>query len=72
MPVEAMNEEIGEMGDSGGGFDGDVDIGTKGSDDPMNSLGIVHNGLVGEDFSTLAHDADLNNVLVIVKADKKG
>ena len=70
MPVEAMNENIGEIGDSGGGFDGDMDIGTKGSDDPMNGVGIVCDGDIRKGLSLLVHDADLDGFLVVVKTDK--
>jgi len=70
MPVEAMNENIGEIGDSGGGFDGDVDIGTKRSNDPMDGIGIILDGDIRKGLSLLVHDADLDGFLVVVKTDK--
>jgi len=68
--LEAMNEDIGEIGDSGRGFDGDMDIGTKGSDDTMNGVEIICHGDICKVFSFLIHDADLDEFLVVVKTDK--
>lgn len=45
-PFGFFDESFGKFRDSGAGFDGGVDIGTEGSDDTDDGLGIVFDGLV--------------------------
>ena len=47
-----------------------MNVAAEGRDNTHDSLGIVIDGLIGKDFAKLVHDADLNDVLMVVKTDK--
>jgi hypothetical protein len=61
---------LGVGGNTGAGFDGGGDVVAEGSDDAKNGFGIVGDGLISENFSLLVHDADLNDVGVVVNTDE--
>ena len=66
------DELFGKVGGAGTGCDHGVDMGAEGGDEWENGVWIVGDRLIGEDVSLLVHDADLEDVLVVVDADENG
>jgi len=65
-----VDELLGEFRSTRTGFDRGMNIGTERRDDMQHGGGIVPDRLIGEDFSILVHDTNLNDFLMVVKTDK--
>jgi hypothetical protein len=61
---------FGKVSGSGTGFDGDVDVVAEWCDYFEDGFGIVLNGLIGEYFPLLIHDAGLNGIGMLVNSNE--
>ena len=69
-PVGNGDQLLGKVGDAGTGLDGGMNVAAERSNDTHDLAGVVTDGLVDENFTKLVHDANLNDVLMVVKTDK--